>query len=966
MWRFLYYETFIPYFSHVAFNTHCTTSYSYVGLQKYILCLETSKAHDHLLSQTISCICTHKQLDNCSSGHATDTFENLQPPSVSPYVNVPNPEKKNQFITSKDQHSLENENSYATVSNKRKGCQQDPFTIDAGKKLKGVSDENQFKEYGYIPQTGMPYMDSINRNFPIVSTVGDCNSLWNNSVAKNVNISYGNYYPYSKGKSIHIQSPDNYGRQLEGVFDTNAAGCSISNTVYASAPIVNTPMPATTFVNSSSDCSAISKGKKRKNNQTYTEYGEGTSGQKRRCRSRRATVPMNDNNPTLSNEGYLFNAGVSPLYIDIGDCCWKCQYCNAAFWYGERLKGTANRRVRFNRCCGGGQILDDNNELVQIFRTARDKCNEGNVPEFRVQLYNVVGAQQYQLPSAGTLGAIVFDDGPNTRTDYDIVVEYRDRGPQRINKLHSSYMSLQFPLLFVYGQPGMSEAYIKDLKPRDRNKILEAKIYRAWIHRDLPDTTDKGFRAILLDKQGDAIQANMNADDINHFKKSVIPGKTYRISGFNCVDTDNWQQTLANPTSLSFTRFFTTFDEIEDTGFPDHYFDFASYNELPDRVIDPKQKPRKPYPVLTDYIGCYIRSGDKGKVGNPNKRQSVQRKVEIQNLNRESLELTLWGDLAEKFNKEGIDALERPIIIAVSSCRVSRYNNNLQLQSTAATYFYINPRIPQLEQYRAEYRELHNLRPPLQIIKQAFQDKDKEKTRNRIPLADLIQEKPHTHVGVRFTCDGTIESINTTREWYYVSCNICTNKLDINDGVYRCSNHGPMPSPTYRYNFKLYITDNTETVMLTCFTPKADAIVGTDCHTLVNSLTHPDPKEFPEKISSLVGKKHIFQFHFNTTNKHGPPDFILNEILDKTSIQKQLEATTSGSLSANEPYKTIQYEPDVSQTNTSTLGESTPPPTVMEQEVMAEKQIAAPSDQKSTKRQLFQGKPSDTKKTKKE
>ncbi|PWA96207.1 replication protein A 70 kDa DNA-binding subunit B [Artemisia annua] len=824
------------------------------------------------------------QLDNCSSGHATDTFENLQPPSVSPYVNIPNPEKKNQFITSKGQHFLENENSYATVGNKRKGCQQDPFPIDAGKKLKGVSDENQFKEYGYIPQTGMPYMDSINRNFPIVSTVGDCNNLSKNSVAKNLNISYGNYYPYSKGKSIHIQSPDNYGRQLEGVFDTNAAGCSISNTVYASAPIVNTPMPAITFVNSSSDCSAISKGKKRKNNQTYTEYGEGTSGQKRRCRSRRATAAMKNNNLTLSNEG------VSPLYIDIGDCCWKCQYCNAAFWYGER--------------------------------TARDKCNEGNVPEFRVQLYNVVGAQQYQLPSTGTLGAIVFDDGPNTRTYYDIVVEYRDRGPQRINKLHSSYMSLQFPLLFVYGQPGMSEAYIKDLKPRDRNKILEAKIYRAWIHRDLPDTTDKGFRAILLDKQGDAIQANMNADDINHFKKSVIPGKTYRISGFNCVDTDNWQQTLANPTSLSFTRFFTTFDEIEDTGFPDHYFDFASYNELPDRVIDPKQKPRKPYPVLTDYIGCYIRSGDKGKVGNPNKRQSVQRKVEIQNLNRESLELTLWGDLAEKFNKEGIDALERPIIIAVSSCRVSRYNNNLQLQSTAATYFYINPRIPQLEQYRAEYRELHNLRPPLQIIKQAFQDKDKEKTRNRIPLADLIQEKPHTHV-------------------------VCT------DAATTGQSH-------------LQPTDNTETVMLTCFTPKADAIVGIDCHTLVNSLTHPDPKEFPEKISSLVGKKHIFQFHFNTTNKHGPPDFILNEILDKTSIQKQLEATTSGSLSANEPYKTIQYEPDVSQTNTSTLGESTPPPTVMEKEVMAEKHIPAPSDQKSTKRQLFQGKPSDTKKTKKE
>ncbi|PWA77165.1 hypothetical protein CTI12_AA226400 [Artemisia annua] len=82
----------------------------------------------------------------------------------------------------------------------------------------------------------------------------------------------------------------------------------------------------------------------------------------------------------------------------------------------------------------------------------------------------------------------------------------------------------------------------------------------------------------------------------------------------------------------------------------------------------------------------------------------MQRKVEIENVNRNFVELTLWADLAEKFNKDTIDALEKPIIIAVTSCRVSRYSNNLQLSSTPATYFYINPKIPQLEQYQAEYR----------------------------------------------------------------------------------------------------------------------------------------------------------------------------------------------------------------------------------------------------------------------
>ncbi|PWA64694.1 replication protein A 70 kDa DNA-binding subunit [Artemisia annua] len=621
--------------------------------------------------------------DSCNIQHGTHLFHNLQPPSTSPHVNIPNPEKSSQFITSKGQISVENEGGYPRVGNKRNDGQKDLLPTGRSKKLKGVLEQQPCKQYACDPHSAMPYMYSIDANCSTVSSVGDHTYLPSSSVAKNGNL------------------PN---------------GCSRTTTSYDCVPTVNTFMSPTAFVNRSSDYDVFKKGKKRKSNDTCADYTEGTSGQKRRCRSRRVTASSNNNSTAAYNEG------VSPLYIDIGDFCWRCEHCNAGFWYGERLKGTNCRKVRFNRCCGGGQILDDNNELVQIFRTARDKCNERNVPEFRVQLYNVVGAQQYQLPSTGTLGAIVFDDGPNTRTDYDIIVEYRDRRPKRINKLHSSYMSLQ-----------MTEAYIKDLKPKDRNKILHAKVYRAWIHRDLPDTTDKGFRAILLDKQADAIQANINVDDINHFKKILVPGKTYRISGFTCTDTDSWQQTLANPTSLSFSRFFTAFDDIEDVGFPDHYFDFASYNELSDRVVDPKEKPKKPYPVLTDYIGCYIRSGEKTKVGNPNRTQSVQRKIEIQNLNRNSLELTLWGDLAEKFNKQGIDALERPIIIAVSSCRVSRYNNNLQLQSTAATYFYINPRIPQLEEYRAEYRELHNLRPPLQIIKQAFQDKEKEKNEKSNP-----------------------------------------------------------------------------------------------------------------------------------------------------------------------------------------------------------------------------------------
>ena len=101
--------------------------------------------------------------------------------------------------------------------------------------------------------------------------------------------------------------------------------------------------------------------------------------------------------------------------------------------------------------------------------------------------------------------------------------------------------------------------------------------------------------------QGDAIQANMEASEIRRFTKILIPGKAYRISGFTCVPTDPWQQTLENKTSLSFTRF-TKLDEIPADGFPDHYFNFIAYNRLPTRVVDPQDKSRRDYPVLTGSV----------------------------------------------------------------------------------------------------------------------------------------------------------------------------------------------------------------------------------------------------------------------------------------------------------------------------------------------------------------------------
>ncbi|PWA54234.1 nucleic acid-binding, OB-fold protein [Artemisia annua] len=438
----------------------------------------------------------------------------------------------------------------------------------------------------------------------------------------------------------------------------------------------------------------------------------------------------------------------------------------------------------------------------------------------------------------------------------------------------------------------MTADNIGSLRINDRDRVLEVKVYRAWIHWDPPNTTEKGFRAILLDKQFNVNRDMQFKQTWKHLKLTISRIFLYLERHTACVPTENWQQTLQNRVSLSFTTS-TGFDVIEDDGFPKHYFDFISYNQLPSRVIDPLDKTKKPQPVLTDYIGCYISSTNSDKIGKPNRNRSVYRKIEIQNLNRNSLELTLWGNLAKSFNKEAVDAMEKPVIIAAQKSPRRK-----------------GAKIPKALRFIREscmsYREAFNLNPPLQIIRQAFKDKEKEKFCNRYPIAVLMAEPMEPYTDVKFTCERTISDLNTSREWFYRSCSTCSIKVDETDGIYRCRVHGPVESPANRYNFNAYITDNTHTVMMTFFTPKGNDIVGTDCDTLVKSLENPDPKDFPKEIKDIVGQKHVFQFHFNTGAKQGPHEFVFNDILDKDEQPKQIEAKPSNMATPPSTYKGMQ------------------------------------------------------------
>nr|GEV64820.1 DNA helicase [Tanacetum cinerariifolium] len=132
----------------------------------------------------------------------------------------------------------------------------------------------------------------------------------------------------------------------------------------------------------------------------------------------------------------------------------------------------------------------------------------------------------------------------------------------------------------------MELSTIAQLNPNSTKKTLEAKIYRKWVAKSPPEMTLYAYCCILLDQEGNAIQANMDLKDTDYMDAKLQMGMSYQISNFSCEATSRYQQTLENETSLRLGRY-TNFDAIPTTTFPHHYFRVTSYNQLESKLPRP-------------------------------------------------------------------------------------------------------------------------------------------------------------------------------------------------------------------------------------------------------------------------------------------------------------------------------------------------------------------------------------------
>ena len=129
------------------------------------------------------------------------------------------------------------------------------------------------------------------------------------------------------------------------------------------------------------------------------------------------------------------------------------------------------------------EMLDQCNQLVKCFRMVRDRFNESDIHNVRIHLIRSrnSGERQYDLPVMSEIAALIVGDFNIESSEKDIIVENQSLGLQRINGTHPSFMALQYPLLFPYGEDeymlGLPYRNLNGSNSRKRESITMREYY---------------------------------------------------------------------------------------------------------------------------------------------------------------------------------------------------------------------------------------------------------------------------------------------------------------------------------------------------------------------------------------------------------------------------------------------------------------------------------------------------------
>ncbi|RIA04816.1 hypothetical protein BRARA_K00910, partial [Brassica rapa] len=128
-------------------------------------------------------------------------------------------------------------------------------------------------------------------------------------------------------------------------------------------------------------------------------------------------------------------------------------------------------------------MLDDVNPYVKQFRSARERFGSSGAAKFHMRIVSnrEKDGRTYDTPTASEVAGLIPGDFNLEMDKRDIVLQEKQTGwLKRISEIHPSYLALQYPLIFTYGEDGFRLGIKKRATPATEKLKRDHISMRQW------------------------------------------------------------------------------------------------------------------------------------------------------------------------------------------------------------------------------------------------------------------------------------------------------------------------------------------------------------------------------------------------------------------------------------------------------------------------------------------------------
>ncbi|KAK1415780.1 hypothetical protein QVD17_31567 [Tagetes erecta] len=388
---------------------------------------------------------------------------------------------------------------------------------------------------------------------------------------------------------------------------------------------------------------------------------------------------------------------------------------------------------------------------------------------------------------------------------------------------------------------------------------LKIRVLRRWN----PPFRNTQTCFIFIDKEGTPVQANVKTTEQRMVEGRIRLGSCYIMTRYGCGDVDDYSNILHHSTHLVIgsTTQFTPIADAEEI--PRYYFDFASRDRM--EFVCDRGNETIDYIVILDDVKEKITIGKKPYLF-----------MTARDCSNKLLNLILWDEIAnslERYDRPAIQSAAKPRIVAFTAMKVKMFSQGPRLQSTTATYVYLNP----TSVHTHTLQDLYASGVPAEKSLILQMNTPNNASQIMVSIQDILSKTSAELTNKNFVVTGELCHI-TNKGWCYIACPLCGKSLTRVLKRWFCPKDDIIDEPLYSYRLTGVISDGTGSVDVTLFNDAVVQLIELPCDNIIQSNPTIDMHKLPSVIQDSVGTEARFHLQAYRNERNGSTRCTVNRV----------------------------------------------------------------------------------------